>query len=166
MSRSHGQRVNIRTVRPEDFPALYAMDQQCFPPEIAYSPDDLRYFLEAKDSLTLVAEDADGGIAGFALAQMYRARPTFQARLITIDVVPEFRRKGIGSDLLKACEAGASCHALSAGSGRRQFRGPSALPVFWVRNCGQDRGLLSNRRRRAGAAEATLESSAGWFWFA
>jgi ribosomal-protein-alanine N-acetyltransferase len=105
MSRSHGQRVNIRTVRPEDFPALYAMDQQCFPPEIAYSPDDLRYFLEAKDSLTLVAEDADGGIAGFALAQMYRARPTFQARLITIDVVPEFRRKGIGSDLLKACEA-------------------------------------------------------------
>jgi ribosomal-protein-alanine N-acetyltransferase len=105
-TRHRGRGFHVRAVRAEDSPALYALDQQCFPPEIAYSPDDLRYFLEAKDSLTLVAEaDGAAGIAGFTLAQMYRARPTFQARLITIDVAPEFRRKGIGSALLKACEA-------------------------------------------------------------
>lgn len=101
------ERFLIRPYQASDFAALHALDQQCFSPEIAYSQPDLRYFLEAKDSLTVVAEEIAAPaqmIAGFALAQLYRARPTFQARLITIDVAPALRRQKLGSILLTACE--------------------------------------------------------------
>lgn len=108
MSSDASQRFNIRPYREADFAALHALDQQCFSPLIAYSKEELRHFLQAKDSFTLVAEEtaaAPAVIAGFALAQVYRARPVFQARLITMDVAPEFRRHRLASLLLAACEA-------------------------------------------------------------
>jgi ribosomal-protein-alanine N-acetyltransferase len=102
-----GEHFMVRPYQASDFAPLHALDQQCFSPEIAYSPHELRYFLEAKDSLTLVAEEIGApaqSIAGFVLAQMYRARPTFQARLITLDVAPALRRQRLGAMLLTACE--------------------------------------------------------------
>jgi ribosomal-protein-alanine N-acetyltransferase len=103
MSGPEADKFQVRSYLPQDFEALYALDQQCFVPEIAYARDDLRYFLETKDAVVLVA-DAGGTLGGFLIALLYRGRATFQARIITIDVDPSQRQIGVGSLLMDACE--------------------------------------------------------------
>jgi [ribosomal protein S18]-alanine N-acetyltransferase len=99
----------IRDFQPEDFDTLWQMDQECFPPGIAYSRPELKSYVRHGQSFTLVAhavahEDAhdakDGKIAGFIVAH---SAPT--GHIITIDVLPAVRRSGIGSTLLQAAEA-------------------------------------------------------------
>jgi ribosomal-protein-alanine N-acetyltransferase len=99
-----GPHFAVRSYAPADFDALHRLDLQCFPPEIAYARDELRYFLSAKDSLAWVAE-AGNVLGGFLIAQIYRGRATFQARLITIDVAPEQRRHHVGTLLMETFHA-------------------------------------------------------------
>jgi [ribosomal protein S18]-alanine N-acetyltransferase len=96
---------HIRAVRPEDFDALFALDQACFAPGIAWSKAELMYFLKYPGNFGLLSEDAEGGLAGFAIAGTLRRRGATAGRLITIDVRAEFRRKGLGHALLEAVEA-------------------------------------------------------------
>jgi ribosomal-protein-alanine N-acetyltransferase len=90
----------IREFKAEDFDVLWHMDQECFPPGIAYSKRELKEYLRHQGAFTLVASDGDTGtVAGFIVA--HRA-PT--AHVITIDVGAEARRSGVGSMLLRAAE--------------------------------------------------------------
>jgi len=95
--------LQVRLYRPQDFAALQTLDQQCFPPGIAYAEEEPRQFLSARDAIVRVAH-RENEILGFIIAQIYRGRPTFQARIITIDVAPSHRRSGIGAILMDACE--------------------------------------------------------------
>jgi ribosomal-protein-alanine N-acetyltransferase len=79
---------------------LYAIDQACYAPGIAYLKRTLRWFLGLPGAECLVAE-AEGRIAGFLLAE-HAAR---RAHLITIDVLEPYRRRGFGTALLRAMEA-------------------------------------------------------------
>jgi ribosomal-protein-alanine N-acetyltransferase len=90
----------IRDFKPEDFETLWRMDQDCFPPGISYSKQELKAYLRRRGSFTLVAANADKGkIAGFIVVH---DGPT--AHVITIDVDTAARRLGVGSLLLKAAE--------------------------------------------------------------
>lgn len=95
--------IQVRPFHPSDFPALHHLDQQCFPAGIAYAAEELRSFLSARDAIIRIAHREDE-IVGFVIAQIYRGRPTFQARIITIDVAPQDRKSGIGGLLMDACE--------------------------------------------------------------
>jgi [ribosomal protein S18]-alanine N-acetyltransferase len=101
----------LRAVRPEDFEALYALDQTCFAPGIAWSKAELLYFLRHPHNFAVVAEgDQPGaggkepGIAGFAIAGTLRRRGSIVGRLITIDVRADARRQGLGHALMAAVE--------------------------------------------------------------
>ena len=95
----------IRDFKPEDFEPLWRLDQECFPPGIAYSRQELKVYVRHRGSFTLIAEDdtADGGkggtIAGFIVAH---SGPT--GHIITIDVLGSARRSGVGSLLLRSAE--------------------------------------------------------------
>jgi ribosomal-protein-alanine N-acetyltransferase len=89
----------LRPYQPDDFDALYAIDRACYAPGIAYSKLTLRWFLRLPGADCLVAE-AGGEIAGFILAE----REGEYAHIITIDVLAEYRRHGIGTVLLRATE--------------------------------------------------------------
>ena len=90
----------IRDFQPEDFEMLWRMDQECFPPGIAYSKQELKAYVRRRGSFTLLATDAaDGKVAGFIVAS---DGPT--GHIITIDVTAEARRSGVGSLLLRAAE--------------------------------------------------------------
>ena len=94
----------IRDFKTEDFETLWRMDQQCFPPGIAYSKQELKAYVRHRGSFTLVAADAattkeDGRIAGFIVVH---GGPT--GHIITIDVIAGVRRSGVGSLLLQAGE--------------------------------------------------------------
>jgi [ribosomal protein S18]-alanine N-acetyltransferase len=99
----------LRPYRAADFDRLWQIDQACFAPSIAYSQMELSGFITRRNAITLVAEDvridhrpppADP-IIGFAIAQPYRKH----GRILTLDVLPEARRSGLGSTLLQECEA-------------------------------------------------------------
>lgn len=102
--------IRIRRAGREEletnFEKLFALDQACFRPGIAYSRAELRYFLFHIRSASILAED-DTGPVGFAIVQFGLARGRGIGHIITIDVAPDQRRRGIGqrlmAEMLKAC---------------------------------------------------------------
>jgi ribosomal-protein-alanine N-acetyltransferase len=113
-------RFTVRDYRPEDFNTLWAIDQSCFDPEIAYSRYELQVYLRRPGAFTLVAESREKNphapsegprseppplneqsILGFIVAESSR-RGT--GHIITIDIRPLARRHHIGSALLAAAE--------------------------------------------------------------
>jgi len=101
----------IRDFNPQDFETLWELDQECFPPEIAYSRQELKDYLRHRGAFTLVASDkSNGKISGFIVVQ-----GGAQGHVITIDVVATARRSGVGSTLLRAAEdrlRTTGCHAV------------------------------------------------------
>lgn len=90
----------IRESRPEDFETLWRIDQLCFPPGISYSRQELKVYMRHKQSFTLVgSEGEEGRIEGFIVAYA-----SLTGHIITIDVLEEARRSGLGSQLLRAAE--------------------------------------------------------------
>src|ERR1700752_4281638 len=89
----------VRDHKPEEFETLWRLDQQCFPPGISYSRMELKAYMHKRGSFTLVAIDADGTIAGFIVAHAGKT-----CHIITIDWTSDVRRRGVGSQLLKAAE--------------------------------------------------------------
>jgi [ribosomal protein S18]-alanine N-acetyltransferase len=110
-----GVRAHIRDFEPEDFDHLWQIDQECFPPGISYSRQELKAHVRRRGSFTLVAtKDArmkESGhrrvapannpaqIQGFIVAY---GGPV--GHIITIDVLAPARRSGLGSQLLTAAE--------------------------------------------------------------
>ena len=92
----------LRDFQSEDFDTLWKIDQQCFAPGIAYSRFELKVYLRRRTSFSLIAELDSRSIAGFIVAETGRRRA---GHIITIDVLPEARRLGVGSKLLQAAEA-------------------------------------------------------------
>jgi|SRR5579864_1158918 ribosomal-protein-alanine N-acetyltransferase len=99
----------IREFRRRDFNVLWEIDQKCFPPGISYSQMELLTYMRRLRSFTLVAERAEDGsrsgeggtLVGFIVAEAARQKT---AHIITIDVLEEARRSGVGSRLLTAAE--------------------------------------------------------------
>jgi [ribosomal protein S18]-alanine N-acetyltransferase len=98
---------NLRKLRPGDFEFLWEIDQECFPPGISYSRQELASYIRRWSSFTVVAERRSGKksgsakIVGFIVTEMSRKNV---GHIITIDVLPEVRKKGIGSRLLAEAE--------------------------------------------------------------
>jgi len=97
--------LNLREYRPADFERLLEIDQICFVEGIAYSSEEMRHFLTRPSAVRIVGEEA-GKIKGFVIADRFRPRRSDQSmgQIITIDVLPEARRSGLGSSLLNAAE--------------------------------------------------------------
>jgi ribosomal-protein-alanine N-acetyltransferase len=92
---------HIRPAAREDMEALFALDQACFREGIAYSKAELRYFLFHPRSVSLVAED-ESGIAGFAIVEFSFDEGRRIGHIVTIDVDPEQRRRGVGRLLMES----------------------------------------------------------------
>lgn len=119
-SRYNGRvSFEVRQFRNADFETLWRIDQGCFDPQLAYSRPELAFYMGRPSAFTLVAESneksghsgrdagrsssssSDSAILGFIVAEKRRQT----GHIITIDVVEEARRLGVGSSLLAAAEA-------------------------------------------------------------
>jgi ribosomal protein S18 acetylase RimI-like enzyme len=93
---------HVRDFRPADFDRLHAIDQDCFPPAIAYSRRELAHYIKSEDSFTLVAETGTPpAIAGFIVA---RKNSKGLGHIITVDAVSKYRRSGLGTLLITHAE--------------------------------------------------------------
>lgn len=91
--------VVLRRTSPEDLDELYLIDRVCFPKH--YFPKSfIRSLLEHPSSVGLVAM-CSGRIVGFTIGVV---EGKGMGRIYTLDVLPEFRRRGIGSLLLEKLE--------------------------------------------------------------
>lgn len=93
-----GLPLRIRNFRAEDLDELFEIDRICFPADIAFSRGELIFYLYNPKSIARVA-GASGRILGFVLAQIV-GRGGSSARVITLDVIPEFRQHKIGTALM------------------------------------------------------------------
>src|ERR1700752_4251703 len=90
----------VREFRSDDFETLWRLDQECFPPGVAYSRRELKAYIRSRGSFALVAIDGDDKEAkGFIVAHSGSA-----GHIVTIDVSAQARRAGVGTLLLRAAE--------------------------------------------------------------
>jgi ribosomal-protein-alanine N-acetyltransferase len=107
--------ITLRDFRAGEFQLLWQLDQQCFPQGIAYTQRELKHYMEAPGTFTIVAE-ASGreapDIAGFLVGQRHKRG---LGHVVTIDVNPEFRREGVGTLMMQAAEQrlkSEGCHSI------------------------------------------------------
>jgi ribosomal protein S18 acetylase RimI-like enzyme len=127
--------ITLRNFNPDDFDTLYEIDQACYEPEVAYSKRELRAYLRFSGSDCLVAE-AEKRIAGFCIS----ARRDDLGYIITIDVLPQFRRDHVGTKLLNEIER------RLASSGVREITLETATDnesavAFWTKHGYRNRGI-------------------------
>jgi [ribosomal protein S18]-alanine N-acetyltransferase len=106
----------IRAAYEKEFEQLWQIDQSCFPPGIAYSREELQWYMRRPQAFTIVSE-REGQVAGFVLADIAKVRrktppakkltaPAAESvgHVITIDVLARWRSDGVGSALLTSAE--------------------------------------------------------------
>ncbi len=105
--------MEIREYSPEDFETIWRLDQECFPPGIAYSRFELMHYLRRRSAFALIAEQKAAGeatgVAAFLVAEWRSVRhrnPEGQeatrnvGHIITLDVRDRARRRGVGTRLM------------------------------------------------------------------
>ena len=107
--------MNVRAATAEDFETLWQIDQNCFPPGIAYGREELQWYMQLPRAFALVSE-RNTKIVGFVLTSIAQvngkkrgsgaALATIESvgHIITIDVLAKWRREGVGSKLLSQAE--------------------------------------------------------------
>ena len=93
-------RMEILPFKFSDLETLYKIDQECFPPGISYSQDELTRFIRQRQAKTWVAW-LDKTIVGFLVLGR---EPQKVGHIVTIDVVENVRGQGVGTLLMKTCE--------------------------------------------------------------
>ena len=86
----------IRHVCADDLESLYTIDQICFVDGIAFARTEFAFLLNHPEIIGSVAEGLNG-ILGFILGYIESSQC---AHILTLDVLPDFRRHSIGTLLM------------------------------------------------------------------
>ena len=96
--------ITLRDYRPGDDAAMYALDLECFAPPFRFTRRAMRRFAEQPGAITLLAESNlrhPPELAGFVIAHM-EGRTAY---IVTLDVAPAFRRRGLARTLMQETES-------------------------------------------------------------
>ena len=129
---------SLREYRPADLGTLYSIDQSCYSPAIAYSLAELRWYLQLPGAACFVAESRRK-ILGFILT----AHKGAHGHVITIDVLAEHRRSGVGTALLAKAEenlAGAGVAEIWLETATNNV----AAVAFWQKHGYRTRGRMKH----------------------
>ena len=91
--------MTIREIQSRDIPQLILLDRACFAPSVAFDENEFSHVLSLRNSSGFLITDQDV-LVGFIIS----AWNGDSAEVITIDVEPDYRRRGIGSRLLTLSE--------------------------------------------------------------
>jgi ribosomal-protein-alanine acetyltransferase len=94
--------MKIEDVSISNLGKLYEIEKQCFEQE-AFTKQQLAYLLTDYNAIGLAAR-LNGEIAGFAIARVDIRRNEQFGHIVTVDVAPAYRRKGIAQKLLHEVE--------------------------------------------------------------
>lgn len=94
--------VTIEHASRDDLAILARIEGECFKEE-AFSKHQIAYLLNDYNSICLVAKEHDQ-IIGFIIGTIYIDKTSPTGHILTIDVLPQHRRKQIGILLLQEME--------------------------------------------------------------
>jgi len=97
--------VPCRLYKPEDFAVLYGIEEVCFAPRLRFSRAMMQRLVRRANAATWIAEE-EGRMAGFAIVEWNGVA----AYIETIEVLPEWRGRGMAGELLRSVE-GSACAA-------------------------------------------------------
>ena len=103
--------ILLRDYRSSDLEAMFQLDETCFAEEFRFDRASMREFAEDRSAVVRVAETECRGIAGFVIAHVERIASERRAYVVTLDVAPEYRRRGVAQRLMNEAET----RAVSAG---------------------------------------------------
>ncbi len=95
--------IKIETANIRLLDKLYQIEEQCFDQE-AFTKRQIAYLLTDYNTIGLVAK-ANNDIAGFIIAQVEIENEILFGHIITVNVSPAYRRKGIAKKLLQEIES-------------------------------------------------------------
>jgi [ribosomal protein S18]-alanine N-acetyltransferase len=101
--------VQLRNFQTQDLAGLHQLDRVCFSREIAYSKVELHYFLTHPRCSCWVAdysiaERPGTRLAGFVIVERESRNGRSAGHIVTLDVDPAERRRGLGTLLMHAAE--------------------------------------------------------------
>jgi len=94
--------VTIEDASIQHLDRLYEIEMECFENE-AFTRHQIAYLLTDYNSIGLVAKVNDK-IVGFIIGRIYVERKLVVGHILTIDVAPKHRRKGVAQGLLQEIE--------------------------------------------------------------
>ena len=98
MTRPQPERQNFREATPEDVPRLAELDRVCFPIH-AFPADLIGRFVDLGLPSVVIEDPGSSGIIAFAMLMPEYDEGT--GALMTIDVDPDHRRQGLGTQLVR-----------------------------------------------------------------
>jgi [ribosomal protein S18]-alanine N-acetyltransferase len=98
--------VTTRLFEAPDLRALYAIEEACFAPSVRFSRDLMRSLANDANCRTWLGI-VDNVRVGFAIAALQGEDDPDSAYIWTIEVLPAFRRMGVGRQLLMRMEESA-----------------------------------------------------------
>ena len=103
----------LRAYRAGDLDAMYALDVVCFEKPFRFTRSAMRRFAEAKNARVAIAIESDA-LAGFVILHIEEAEKGRIGYIVTLDVVPELRRRGIAEALISEAERHAHVEGCAA----------------------------------------------------
>lgn len=100
--------MHYRLFEPDDFDDLYAIEEICFQPPERFSRRYLRQLTGSADAATWIAAEPNGKMAGFTILEWAPQNSGVVAYIETIEVLPEFRGRGIAAELMRRLEGSAN----------------------------------------------------------
>jgi [ribosomal protein S18]-alanine N-acetyltransferase len=97
--------ISLRNYRATDLDAMFRLDEACFTEEFRFDRESMREFAEERNAVVHVAEKVCGEIVGFVIAHIERIASEWRAYVVTLDVAPECRQKGLAGRLMREAEA-------------------------------------------------------------
>ncbi len=106
--------VQLRSFQMQDLAGLHQLDRVCFPREIAYSKAELHFFLthprcscwiaEYPNPEHWIADQPESKLAGFVILERESRNGCPAGHIVTLDVDPAERRRGLGTLLMQTAE--------------------------------------------------------------
>lgn len=124
-----------------DLDRLYEIETECFREE-AFTKAQIAQLLRGYSSIGLIAR-VGGQIVGFVIGDIYVDGRVLQGHICTIELLPNFRRQGIGEKLLREIEEIFRQKKVKASA--LEVREDNVLAIEFYRKLGYDKiGTLKN----------------------
>ena len=99
--------MHYRLFEPDDFDDLYDIEEVCFQQPERFTRRYMRRLIGSPSSATWIAE-VNAKMTGFAIVEWAEQGNGVIAYIATIEVLPEFRKLGVGAELLRRLEGSAN----------------------------------------------------------
>jgi [ribosomal protein S18]-alanine N-acetyltransferase len=104
--------MQLRPYNPDDFDELYSVEERCFEMPLRFDREYMLELLTRPGSIAFVVEE-QRSIVAFAIASLHTKTNLCIAYIETIEVLAEFRSRGLARKLLAQLEASAEAQRAS-----------------------------------------------------